>query len=198
MKNRNFHNKSQIRVLPTAFLFLALFLLIFPLRWLLAALLSALIHELCHVSMIHSLGLQIYSVSFGPWGAKIQTEPMTPFQEFLCALAGPVGALCLVLTAKWFPRVAICAAFQSVYNLLPIYPNDGGRALRCLMQLLLPQKLAFMLCDAIECSVLLVLAFIGLYGTFRLHLGLLPLLISWILIIKTRKIPCKQEEHKVQ
>lgn len=191
LPNRNSLNNLSLAVPPTVFLFAAFLLLMLPIRWLLAVVVSAMVHELSHILMIRGLGLRIDSVCVGIGGTRIKTEPMSYPQELLCALAGPVGGLCLLLLARWFPRIAICAAFQSAYNLLPVYPNDGGRILRCVTHILLPEGAAHRLCCCIEVLVMLILAVIGIYGTFWLHLGVLPMVISWVLIIKAVKIPCK-------
>lgn len=190
---RNTPNRQLVTVSPAFFLVAAFLLLMIPIRWLLAAIISASIHEACHIFMIRSFGLRIDSVSVGIGGAQIKTEPMTLTQELCCALAGPVGGLTLLLLSRWLPRIAICATFQSVYNLLPIYPHDGGRVLRCLVSSLLPQRIAQRTCNYIEGMILFALASVGIYGTFWLHLGIVPILISWILIVKAAKIPCKPD-----
>ena len=58
------------------------------------------------------------------------TGAMTPRQEWISALAGPAGSLLLGLIMPLFPGVAIIGMVQGIINLLPIYPRDGGRALR--------------------------------------------------------------------
>jgi len=184
---RTFRNKIQIVFPPLVFLLAAFLLLMVPIRWLLAALFGSLVHELCHILMIHIFKLRIYSFHIGIDGAKIETEPMTCVQELCCALAGPLGGLCLLLFARWVPRAAICAAFQSLYNLLPIYPSDGGRILCCCAKLLLPDRFAVRLCQAVEMVFLFGVAAVGIYGTFYLRLGVIPVLCAWILISKAAK-----------
>ena len=61
---------------------------------------------------------------------------MSPGRELICILAGPAASLLLLCLARIFPRVAICGLIQGCYNLLPIAPLDGGRALHCLLSLL--------------------------------------------------------------
>ena len=55
-------------------------------------------------------------------------------QEFLSAMAGPAAGFLLVLLFPWFPRIAFSALVQSLFNLLPIYPFDGGRVIRSIMR----------------------------------------------------------------
>lgn len=178
-------NKYRIVFPPLVFLAAALLLLTVPVRWLLAALCSGFVHELCHVLVIRFFGLKIHSVHIGINGARIKTEPMTCIQELFCALAGPLGALSLLFFAKWIPRVAICAAFQSLYNLFPVYPSDGGRILYCCAKLLLPDSSVIGVSQVVGAVFLFCAVAIGIYGTFFLHLGLVPILIAWSLVFRS-------------
>lgn len=184
---RTLRNRFRIVFPPLAFFAAAFLVLMAPIRWLLSAAVSGLVHELCHILAIRICKIRINSICIGIGGAKIETEPMTCIQELCCALAGPIGGLCLLLFARWIPRIAVCAAFQSLYNLFPLYPSDGGRILRSCAKLLLPERFVTCSCQIIESGFLFCAAAVGVYGTFRLHLGLVPLLISWLLIIKAVK-----------
>ncbi|MBQ9168734.1 MAG: hypothetical protein IJX67_10055 [Oscillospiraceae bacterium] len=179
---------------------LALLLLLLPLQWMLAVVLAAMFHELCHAGMIRLCGGRILSVRIGVNGAVMETEPMSNRKELLCALAGPVGGLLLILVARWLPRVAVCGVIHSLYNLLPIYPLDGGRALQCGMELLFPPATAKRICDRIGQVLIVCILVMGCYGTFILKLGLVPLIFALVLWQKTGiiKIPCKQRHPSVQ
>ena len=126
----SFRNKFTIDIGTSVYLIGALALLVLPLKWLLGAAAAATVHELCHILAVKLCGSQIRKVEISASGAVIDVTPMSRGKELLCALAGPLGGLVLLLLAKWFPRVALCAAFQSVYNLLPrkkkIPRNDLG------------------------------------------------------------------------
>ena len=123
--------RDFVRVDVSACLMGAFLLLTLPLNWLLSALAVAAFHELCHGAAILLLGGRIWGVRISAGGAVMETEPLSSGKELVCALAGPAGSLLLVLTFRIFPRVAVCALVQGAFNLLPVFPLDGGRALRC-------------------------------------------------------------------
>lgn len=177
---RTSHNR--ITVTPGLYFFLALLILLVPLRWLLAAIISVAVHELCHMAAIRTFGFPIYSVQIGIGGATIQTQGMPIWKELVCSLAGPLGGLLLLLLARWLPVTALCAGFHSLYNLLPVYPYDGGRALRCGIRLLLPDKWAEWICRSVECACLTGVGILGIYGTFVLKMGILPMVIFFLFL----------------
>lgn len=169
---------------------LALLLLILPLRWIGAFLTAGLIHELFHLLAVRLCGGQVLRIRIGISGAKIETEPLEYHQALLCSLAGPAGGLMLIPLAGWFPRLAICAGIQSLYNLLPVYPLDGGRALRWGMRLLLPGKAGQQVCNWVENVCLCGIGLLGIYGTFALRLGLLPFLAGLGIILRA----CREKD----
>ena len=179
---RGNHSRTRFSVTPGVYFFSAILVLLVPLRWLLGAILSVAVQEVCHILSVRALGIPIYSVQIGISGARIQTQCMTLWKELICALAGPFGGFLLLLTAKWFPITALCAGFHTLYNLLPIYPQDGGRALRCGAYLLLPGKWAKAVCKIVECACLAGVGVLGIYGTFVLRIGILPLIFSLLFL----------------
>lgn len=165
---------------------LAAFLLLVPLQWSVACILAALFHELCHYLAICLLAGKKPSIRVFAYVAHMPLPEMSAGREVLCALAGPVGGLLLLFVARWFPRLAICAAIQSVYNLLPIYPLDGGRALSCSLGILLPPKAAKKVCKIIEMICIAGIFCLAIYGCIWLKLGLFPLLLTMLLIIRLK------------
>lgn len=176
-----------------AMLILALTLLILPLQWIVAMVLAAAVHELCHYGVARLLGGSVDRFRLGLWGAKMEIRGLTAGKELVCALAGPIGGLLLLPFARIIPRTALCAAAQSLYNLLPLYPLDGGRALRCLLQILLPPEPAWEVCRWIQTGCLIGIGILGCYGTFALGLGAIPLLVSCLVIVRAirENDPCK-------
>lgn len=150
---------------PAALVGLALMLLVMELPWVVAFLISSAVHECCHLLALRIQGVPIYRITIGLAGAKIETSPMTRRQELTSALAGPFGGLVLCFLASKFPKVAVCAFFHSACNLFPLYPLDGGRALRCL----LPQRFAKVMEDAIIFIIIVAaIRFAGFMGVFLL------------------------------
>ncbi len=165
---------------------LALMLLLVPLKWLLAALIAAAFHELCHYLAIRQCSGKWQSLKLYSFAAHLPLPQMSRGREVLCALAGPVGGLSLLLLVRWMPRLALCAGLQSIYNLLPIYPLDGGRALQSGLLLFLPPPAAAAACRFLEILCKAAICLLALYGCFCLHLGIFPLLMALLLLVRTK------------
>ena len=123
----------RVTISPLACIFAALTILLLPLRWIFAAFLAAAVHELFHILAVYLCGGRLRNFAIGDRGAVIYTDGMTTGKTLICVLAGPLGSLLLALFIRWIPRIAFCALFQAAYNLLPIYPLDGGRIVRCIV-----------------------------------------------------------------
>lgn len=181
-------------------LMLAGMVLLLPLRWVLAFLIAAGFHEICHWLAILLCSGRNSSVEFHSYGARMFLPPMKPWQEALCALAGPAGGLALGMLSNHIPRIAVCAAIHSLYNLLPMYPLDGGRALQSLLCQFLHPTDAQWVSDFVGTAVGFALLMVGIFARIRLHLGPLPLLVAAFLLLRTKfsKTPCKTSGFRVQ
>ena len=180
----------RISVKPNTYIYLVFLIFLFPLNWLLAWLLAMLFHELCHWTAVKLCGGEVYGLEIGVGGADMQCANLMKWLEFICILSGPLGGLLPVLLAQWFPRLAFCCLLLSTYNLLPVLPLDGGRALEILVG------------SPIFCCMqrifLIIALLLCLYSVFVLELGILPVVIVLVLLIKNRKSPCKCSPKTVQ
>lgn len=184
---RRQRNRIRISFSPILFGYIAILLLIVPLRLLLAAGISAAVHELFHIFAIRLMGISVNSINFGVRGTEISTQPMTEKQELVCAMAGPAGGILLLPFYRWIPAISLCAFVQSLYNLLPLYPTDGGRVLRCGVNLFLSETNANMVIYVAEIFTLSTILAISLYGTFWLHFGIIPLIFALSILLQSAK-----------
>lgn len=191
-------NKLRIHVSGAGCVFLAVALLILPLKWLAAAMCACVIHELSHIVAIRLCGGEIRGICVGAQGASIQIGELSMFKELVCALAGPLGSLCLLPFVRWMPRVALCATVHSLYNLLPIYPLDGGRALSCAAAMLLPPDQAQRLCNGIQFGCVSICAAVCILGSA--WMGIAPLILLLLLLIRSGvvKFACKPRPQRLQ
>lgn len=192
--------RLRIDVSPQFCIIATIMLLLLPLPWLMGWVMAVVVHELSHCGMLWLCGVPIRCVHLGNHGVLIQTGAMPHWKEILCALAGPLGGLFLLLTGKLFPQAAVCALLLSAYNLLPVYPLDGGRALRALADRIYDAKASICICNVVEWLVLSAILMLGLLAAFFLKLGLVPLLLAVILCLRLGKIkiPCKSTLNAVQ
>lgn len=190
--------RLPIDLRPGFFLFLAAALLIFPLPWVGAWLLAATVHELFHLLAARLSGTAVERISLGGGGMEMKIGLSGPRQAFFTAMAGPLGSVFLIFLAPWIPRTAVCGFVQAVFNLLPIMPLDGGRALGALLcrSLKNGRRIAAWVENV---AVALVLAGF-IYGFLRLELGILPLLLGLLFLFKTGKIKisCKPGLQRLQ
>ena len=182
----------MIHVQPSAFIPLAALILLLPLDWLLAAGLAAAVHEFGHLVAIKLLDGQLVSISLGFLGAKIHTGPLTNKAEFLCAAAGPSASLMLLFLCRLFPRLALCGLVQGMFNLIPLYPLDGGRMVLCLLRWYSPRRAERVFCIVQRLMCFGFLSFSLLAGICGKD-GLIPFLffITVLSRLLLSKIPCK-------
>ena len=143
--------------------------------------LLTVLHELGHLAAMALLGVGVRHIRIGALGTVIFSVPMSLWAEMLCALAGPlVNLFCFWVLRPVFLDAALISLLLACYNLLPVYPFDGGRVLRSCLMLCLPLRIA----EGIEKAVMLItlgavsLAAVYFYPEF----GILPLMICAVLI----------------
>jgi Zn-dependent protease len=117
---------------------------------LLAIAASIVLHEMAHALVARRYGLRIGGITLFLFGgvAELQQEPQDPRSELKMALAGPAMSIVigLVLLAIELPvrpvsepaatvlnYIGTVNLALAVFNLVPAYPLDGGRALRALL-----------------------------------------------------------------
>ncbi len=164
---------------------------------------SLVLHELGHSLAAQRYGIEVIRILLLPIGgmAQFQTLPREAHKEIVISLAGPavnfvlapvlllLGGIPIELFAAFreteFPitdaRTLIQALFlvnlvMGVFNLLPIFPMDGGRMLRAL----LTYRFSYLRATGVASGVSKVLAAVGvliaLFGlpAFGLGVAIIP------------------------
>lgn len=135
-----FHGKFHIGlsffVLLISFLVGKKFLLLFN------YLLALSLHEFAHLFVAISVGYKLKKVNLDMFGISVELgEEVFHEDEFKIAIAGPLFNLfvsIICVASYWiFPlsymilhEFCFCNLILALFNLLPIYPLDGGRVLR--------------------------------------------------------------------
>lgn len=127
----------KVHVAPSALLLTALFLALAPPTLLAALFLAAFCHEISHCLFLRLFGGRIRELHFTGFGVELRFEGNLSYAgELLTTLAGPAVNLLLALflgaAGRQREALYLFAGTQAVlglFNLLPILPLDGGRAL---------------------------------------------------------------------
>lgn len=105
-----------------------------------AAAVACICHEMGHYITIRWLGGDIKCIRLTAIGAEmVLAFPLGYWQEGLSALAGPAANLLLALLFcrwDWALSFAGLNLVLAAFNLLPVGRLDGGRALNCVLALL--------------------------------------------------------------
>jgi membrane-associated protease RseP (regulator of RpoE activity) len=131
----------RVQIHAGVFFRFALLLMILPLRCILCFSLAAAIHELRHLCALRILRVPVFQIRIDVTGAVIETGETTQTQELISAAAGPLAGALTCLAARCFPLLALCAFVQTAYNLIPVYPFDGGRICRSLAAIISRRKI---------------------------------------------------------
>lgn len=192
--------KLRLDIDGGACLLLALLCLTIPLKWLCAAALAAAVHEVCHILPVTLFGGKICRLDIGPFGAVMESSLLEPLPQLLCVLAGPAGSILLFFFYPLFPRTALCALVQGLFNLLPVEPLDGGRALRCFCSLFAQEGRVEVICRIVRWTVMVFLLLLSVWASLWLELGIVALFPGMMVLWKQGigKIPCKEGHLRVQ
>ncbi len=143
------------------------------------------LHELGHALTARRFGVATRDITLLPIGgiARMERMPKEPRQELLVAIAGPAVnvvlalVLGLVLLASGIPLVTDVSDMNllsqllwlnislAVFNMIPAFPMDGGRALRATLAMRMESVRATELAARLGKTVAFVFGVLGLFAS---------------------------------
>ena len=153
-----------------------------------AFLAAAAAHEAGHLLTLRLLGAEILSVRLGFLDAQIRSSALGYREEAVCALAGPAASvLFCLLFRKLAPTFAAISLLLGLFNALPVFPLDGGRALRGVCGMVLPLETALRVCRIVRAAALAAGLAAAILGAREYGLGLGPVFVWSAVLVRVMR-----------
>jgi len=197
----------RIRLNLNIFIFLIIFYFTKQIELYVTLIIFALIHELAHIVAGVLYGLKPKTLRITPFGISIYFEKykknggsILERQKIIIALAGPVMNLCMAVIIMFLPSNLFIHISQAnliysnfllaIFNLLPIYPLDGGRIVKSVLKLKkFDKKQSMIFTERISFITLIILTVLSSVLILKIHnLAIIMILTYlWFLVIQQIK-----------
>lgn len=142
----------RIKLNLQIFIFLIIFYFTNQIEIYVTLIIFALIHEISHIIVGIICGLKAKTLKITPFGISIYFEKykrngkkILEKQKILIAIAGPLSNFILAIIIMFMPNnifvhisqetLILSNLLLALFNLIPIYPLDGGRILKSIITL---------------------------------------------------------------
>ena len=194
------------------FLFLFLFLLTSQLEMYLLLMLFAIIHELGHLAAGLILKFKLEEIKLTPVGLQIQFKVSVEeyklnnvksytIKKAIIALAGPLTnfiiATIMIAIAQIniglqytyiFSLIVYSNLLIAMFNLIPIYPMDGGRVVKEILSIILGKTKAYKITYMISKTVLILLTAAASIAILYIHNIAILIIIAYLWYLEIAEI----------
>lgn len=194
------------------FLFLFLFLLTSQLEMYLLLMLFAIIHELGHLAAGLILKFKPEEIKLTPVGLQIQFKVSDEeyklnnvksytIKKAIIALAGPLTnfiiATIMIAIAQIniglqytyiFSLIVYSNLLIAMFNLIPIYPMDGGRVVKEILSIIFGKKKAYKITYMISKTVLILLTAAASIAILYIHNIAILIIIAYLWYLEIAEI----------
>ena len=198
----------KIRIDLKILIFLVLFYFTNQLKIYLVIMLFCFIHELGHIFVGLIFNMKIEKLEIMPFGFSVSFEDSVTenFKKIFVAAAGPLVTLALILLffnieIKLKQEIIYSNILILIYNLMPIYPLDGGRIIKGILQIKVEEERAQKMIWKLTKITMIIITFVCSIAVyyFKNIAIFLSCIFLWIIILrieeKRRKLLIFSEEN---
>lgn len=198
----------KIRIDLKILIFLVLFYFTNQLKIYLVIMLFCFIHELGHIFVGLIFNMKIEKLEIMPFGFSVSFEDSVTenFKKIFVAAAGPLVTLALILIffnieIKLKQEIIYSNILILIYNLMPIYPLDGGRIIKGILQIKVEEERAQKMIWKLTKIIMIIITFVCSIAVyyFKNIAIFLSCIFLWIIILrieeKRRKLLIFSEEN---
>ena len=198
----------KIRIDLKILIFLVLFYFTNQLKIYLVIMLFCFIHELGHIFVGLIFNMKIEKLEIMPFGFSVSFEDSVTenFKKIFVAAAGPLVTLALILIffnieIKLKQEIIYSNILILIYNLMTIYPLDGGRIIKGILQIKVEEERAQKMIWKLTKITMIIITFVCSIAVyyFKNIAIFLSCIFLWIIILrieeKRRKLLIFSEEN---